>query len=187
MSTLTLLIIEINGRRKQIRINKNDTNLKQLKQKIINKFQKEVTFDEEFVIMTQSYNEEIEIDDEDIEEFQDGRKLFIKFMTAFKNNIRKKSDENVINLDDNKQVFDEFDDLDDGEQEVQVNKTDLRQKASGCSIKDKDILKCIGKIRSTYIGSDGNPQSSVGSGTVYKVIDSYAYVITCAHNLRLNE
>eukprot|EP01084_Bolivina_argentea_P006635 12583_1 len=65
----------------------------------------------------------------------------------------------------------------------QVNETDLRQKASDCSIKDEDILNCIGKITSHF----RNKSQLNATGTVFKVVDSYAYVITAAQSLRLTE
>eukprot|EP01084_Bolivina_argentea_P318412 552184_1 len=94
------------------------------------------------------------------------------------------NDNKSTTVDENKEIIY---DSDDGQQEVQVNQHDLREKAFGCSIKDTDIISCIGKIRSTFITSDNSTKTCVGTGTVYKFIDSYAYIITCAHNLRFTE
>eukprot|EP01084_Bolivina_argentea_P174922 302963_1 len=111
---------------------------------------------------------------------------------TMRNNHQKEFAESELKDNiDHETPFDEikndFDDFDDGDQEVQVNADDLREKAVGCSIKNQNIIVCIGKIRTTYIASDGTSKNTNGTGTVYKVIDGFAYVITCAHNLRLTE
>eukprot|EP01084_Bolivina_argentea_P266334 451724_1 len=193
MSSRVRFIVDVAGVKKPIKINKDETNMQQLKEKIITKF-KNITFDREFNVMTILFNEECEIDDDDIEDLENGAKLFIKFKSneniltspdgGLKNEIEKQFVAKTDNNDDNKEIEDESD---DGQQEVQVNQHDLREKAFGCSIKHKNIIACIGKIRSTYITNNGTSKTSNGTGTVYKVVDGYAYVITCAHNLRLTE
>eukprot|EP01084_Bolivina_argentea_P266333 451723_1 len=193
MSSRVRFIVDVAGVKKPIKINKDETNMQQLKEKIITKF-KNITFDREFNVMTILFNEECEIDDDDIEDLENGAKLFIKFKSneniltspdgGLKNEIEKQFVAKTDNNDDNKEIEDESD---DGQQEVQVNQHDLREKAFGCSIQDKDIISCIGKIRSTFITSDNSTKTSVGTGTVYKFVDSYAYIITCAHNLRYTE
>eukprot|EP01084_Bolivina_argentea_P266331 451720_1 len=174
MST-TCLIVEVNGIHKQIRINKQEISLNQLKQKIIKRFPN-VTFEKQFKIMTTYSNIDCHIDAEDIKHFEDGAKLFLASTTN--------------NNEDNKSQFidikEEYDDS-DGEQEAQVNQDDLREKAFGCSIQNQNIISCIGRIKATYIKSNNSSESRGGTGTVYKVVDSYAYVITCAHNIRLTE
>eukprot|EP01084_Bolivina_argentea_P112922 201360_1 len=214
MSSRTCLIVDVNGNKKQIKINKNEINLHQLKQEIINKFKK-ITFDRDFDITTTRFAEEIEIDDDDIEDFENGSKLMVKFSSTSTNTpwscikctfINKNStnycemcntNQSTKNIIDNetvqlkfKQQFIEnkldIEDDSDDEQEVQVNANDLREKAIGCSIQNENIIACIGKIRATYI-TGNNSKSTVGTGTVYKVVNQYAYVITCAHNFRLNE
>ena len=50
----------------------------------------------------------------------------------------------------------------------------------------KPIMKCIGRIETSYGDKDknsGNPLIELGTGTVYHVKDNVAYIITCAHNV----
>eukprot|EP01084_Bolivina_argentea_P249443 417573_1 len=102
-------------------------------------------------------------------------------MCATKKNDDNEAKNNVIDLND--YVFNS----DDIEQEVVVNSSDQRTRANGSSIHPKNILKCIGFIKSLYMDKEINNGKSFhtrGSGTVYKVNEGYAYVISCAHNFR---
>eukprot|EP01084_Bolivina_argentea_P050501 92884_1 len=80
-------------------------------------------------------------------------------------------------------------DVDDAVEEVQVNEQDLREEARTFSevIKTTNILHCIGKLVSKFKDSSGNKFGNRGTGTVYKVHNGYAYVLTAAHNLRFKE
>eukprot|EP01084_Bolivina_argentea_P088255 159358_1 len=114
MSTQICLIVEVGAIKKKVKINQDEDRLQQLKQKIIAKF-RNIKFDREFNIID---DDECVIDDDDIEDFENKTKLYIKFLSA--------------DFDD---IKEDFDDLDDGDQEVQVNDDDLREKALGSSIK----------------------------------------------------
>eukprot|EP01084_Bolivina_argentea_P318274 551917_1 len=80
-------------------------------------------------------------------------------------------------------------DVDDAVEEVQVNEQDLRKEAHTFSevVKTTNILQCIGKLECKFKYSSGTKFETRGTGTVYKVLDGYAYVLTAAHNLRVKE
>eukprot|EP01084_Bolivina_argentea_P050503 92887_1 len=80
-------------------------------------------------------------------------------------------------------------DVDDAVEEVQVNEQDLREEARTFSevIKTTNILQCIGKLVCKFKNSSGKTFGTRGTGTVYKVHNGYAYVLTAAHNLRFKE
>eukprot|EP01084_Bolivina_argentea_P060288 110156_1 len=183
MSSQICLIVKVSTIKKKVKINRDGTNLQQLKQKIISKFQN-ITFDRQFDIID---DDECVIDDDDIEDFENKAKLYVTFTstsekkhtstpygnvatsswTCIRCTFINKSSVNQCEMcqtmrendkplpkeylqselkDNNDEIKEDFDDFDDGDQEVQVNADDLREKAVGCSIKNQNIIACIGKV-----------------------------------------
>eukprot|EP01084_Bolivina_argentea_P060287 110155_1 len=78
MSTRISLIVEVSAIKKKVKIDKYETNLQQLKHKIIAKFQN-ITFDRQFNIID---DDECVIDDDDIEDFENKTKLYVQFLSG---------------------------------------------------------------------------------------------------------
>eukprot|EP01084_Bolivina_argentea_P190127 326815_1 len=104
---------------------------------------------------------------------------------ANNNSVSTNVMDNDTSIQDSKDDFD----IDDAVQEVLVNKQDLREEAFTFSdvIENTNILKCIGKIVSNFKNSSGKTFSMRGTGTVFKVKNGNAYILTAAHNLRFTE
>eukprot|EP01084_Bolivina_argentea_P063867 116512_1 len=99
MSTRTHLIVEVNSIKKKVKIMKHNTKLNELKKEIIRKFKNDVSFDKEFKITTIYFNEECQVEDSDIEDFENGTKLSVKFESNkinINNNDEQTEDEVVI-------------------------------------------------------------------------------------------
>eukprot|EP01084_Bolivina_argentea_P060286 110154_1 len=77
MSTRVCLIVEVRAVKKKVKINKDEINLEQLKQKIITKFN--ITSDNQFNIID---DDECVIDDDDIEDFENKTKLYVQFLST---------------------------------------------------------------------------------------------------------
>eukprot|EP01084_Bolivina_argentea_P030556 56596_1 len=87
-------------------------------------------------------------------------------------------------MDDNKY---DNNDSDDEYQEVVVNGSDFREEVyEFVSTRDLPIINCIGQIQSefNYQIEHEYKVTAVGTGTVYKVANTIAFVLSCAHNLR---
>eukprot|EP01084_Bolivina_argentea_P195124 334817_1 len=87
-------------------------------------------------------------------------------------------------MDDNKYDNNESD---DEYQEVVVNGSDFREPIyEFVSARDLPIIKCIGQLQSEYNYEIEHEYkvNIVGTGTVYKVANNVAFVLSCAHNLR---
>eukprot|EP01084_Bolivina_argentea_P271125 461204_1 len=97
----------------------------------------------------------------------------------------------MSNVSEEKYNIEQLDDEDvlcDTEQESILNDTDLRRKAHELKYKfnNSAIMDCIGKISSNYVDKYKKRWNTVGTGTVYRTNGKTAYILTCAHNLRLN-
>eukprot|EP01084_Bolivina_argentea_P259503 437858_1 len=79
-------------------------------------------------------------------------------------------------------------DSDHDYQEVVVNGSDYRKPVyKFVSHRDLQIIKCIGQIEAeyNYIVEHDYKESSVGTGTVYRVTnDGSSFILSCAHNVR---
>eukprot|EP01084_Bolivina_argentea_P286070 490678_1 len=78
---------------------------------------------------------------------------------------------------------------DDDYKEVIVNNGDFREEIYEFPIhRELSIISCIGQIKSEfdYQAEHEYKVSTVGTGTVYKVSDDVAFVLSCAHNIRHN-
>eukprot|EP01084_Bolivina_argentea_P044690 82226_1 len=71
--------------------------------------------------------------------------------------------------------------------EVIVNSGDYRAEIYEFHVhRDLSIVKCIGQIRCefNYQIEHEYQVSTVGTGTVYKVVDNVAFILSCGHNIR---
>eukprot|EP01084_Bolivina_argentea_P044691 82227_1 len=76
---------------------------------------------------------------------------------------------------------------DEDYQEVIVNNGDYRTQIYEFPVhRDLPIVKCIGQIRCefNYQIEHEYKVSAVGTGTVYKVVDNVAFILSCGHNIR---
>eukprot|EP01084_Bolivina_argentea_P077725 141017_1 len=93
---------------------------------------------------------------------------------------------NYDNMEDNK--YDTDSDADGDYKEVVVNNEDFRKEIFEFDFhRDLPLIKCIGQIESefNYKIKNNFKVSAVGTGTVYKVVDGNAFILSCAHNIRL--
>eukprot|EP01084_Bolivina_argentea_P012979 24325_1 len=91
-----------------------------------------------------------------------------------------------MSMEDNK--YDNDSESDNDYTEVVVNSSDFRKEIyEFVKVRDLPIIKCIGQIESEYDYQIENEykRSAVGTGTVYKVSNDVAFIISCAHNIRL--
>eukprot|EP01084_Bolivina_argentea_P043709 80509_1 len=85
--------------------------------------------------------------------------------------------------------YDYESDSDDDYKEVIVNSGDFREEIYEFpDHRDLSLIKCIGQIKSEfdYQAEHEYKVSAVGTGTVYKVADGVAFILSCAHNIRHN-
>eukprot|EP01084_Bolivina_argentea_P249444 417575_1 len=207
------LIVSVKGfNNKRIKINKDKTGLNALKQEIVKKF-KDVNEPFDILTKENDDESEWEIDEDDIVDLTNKQKLSVQFKRntvtpysthgnthqstfqwichkcTFINNQPVTHCEmcltkRLLNNKNDCVSNDDYYDTDDAEQEVQVNQYDRRRKAATSSIKNLNIIACIGQIRSTFMDENNHSSETFGTGTVYKVVDGFSYIITCAHNLR---
>eukprot|EP01084_Bolivina_argentea_P058989 107682_1 len=93
---------------------------------------------------------------------------------------------NENKYEEKKYELDSDSDSDDAYQEAIVNDKDERKEAYKFKIENTNIRYCIGKLICKFMDTNNIKITERGTATVFKVINGYAYIITCAHNLRKN-
>eukprot|EP01084_Bolivina_argentea_P043710 80511_1 len=83
--------------------------------------------------------------------------------------------------------YDDESESDNDYKEVIVNDGDFRAEIYDFPVhRDLSIIKSIGQMKSefNYQTEHEYKASVAGTGTVYKVADNIAFVVSCAHNIR---